>query len=46
MATPAALSPGRERLAFVSQVLVGYPVEVQVRTHSPKLGGIGKMNRV
>lgn len=25
-----ALSPGRERLAFVSQVLVGYQVEVQV----------------
>ena len=27
----AALSPGRERLAFVSQVLQGYQVEVQVR---------------
>ena len=30
MAAPA-LSPGRERLAFVSQVLQGYQVEVQVR---------------
>jgi hypothetical protein len=31
-AMSAALSPssGRARLAFVSQVLVGYPVEVQV----------------
>lgn len=29
MAAPA-LSPGRERLAFVSQVLQGYQVEVQV----------------
>ena len=31
MAT-SALSPGRERLAFVSQVLQGYVVEVQVRS--------------